>query len=188
MIVLARHGETDANGRGVFIGRHDVELNAIGREQARRLAAGVRRRRFARLYTSPLRRAAETAEFVAAAADLDPVVAPRFAETDVGSWQARSRAEAKAADPALYRALRREPERFRFPDGESLAEHQARVRDALAEIAADPSPALVVCHYGTIRCAMALGHPRGLGAWREFRVGHGALVALPEASRAVLES
>jgi broad specificity phosphatase PhoE len=94
--------------------------------------------------------------------------------------------EAKAADSARYRALRREPGRFGFPRGESLAEHQARVRAALSEIAADPSPALVVCHYGTIRCAMALGHPRGLGAWREFRVRHGALVALPEAAQMAL--
>ena len=79
----------------------------------------------------------------------------------------------------------------------------ARARDAAPDTARGPRPSprpgaplpgpdvglgLVVCHYGTIRCALALGHPRGLGAWREFKVGNAGLVALAEAARAVLES
>jgi broad specificity phosphatase PhoE len=187
MILLARHGETGANGRRMFIGQHDIALNATGREQARALAARVGDCGLARLYTSPLRRAVQTTELIAAAVGLEPIVDPRLAETDVGSWQARSRDEARAADPVLYRALRRVPERFRFPGGESLGEHQQRVRTALSEIVAGAGPALVVCHYGTIRCALALGHPRGLAAWREFKVSHASLVALPDASLAALE-
>ena len=186
-ILLARHGRTDANGGGFFVGQWDVPLNATGLAQARALAAEVRDRGLARLYTSPLRRAVQTAETVAAAAGLRPVTDPRLAETDAGRWQARPRDEARARDPERYRLLRRAPERFRYPGGESLREHQERVRAALSEIAARASPALVVCHHGTIRCALALGHPRGLAAWRELDVPNASVIALPEASQAALE-
>jgi broad specificity phosphatase PhoE len=187
MILLVRHGQTEANGRGRFIGRYDVALDATGREQARALAAQLRGCGIARLYTSPLRRAVETTEIIAAAVGLRPIADRRLAETNVGSWQGRSRGDAKAADPALYRALRREPDRFRFPGGESLGDHQRRVRAALSEILRGAGPALVVCHSGTIRCALALGRPEGLSAWREFKVPHASLIALPEASVAALD-
>ncbi len=185
-ILLARHGETDANGRGTFIGRRDVPLNAAGRAQARALAARVRRLGVARLYASPLVRARETAEIVADAVGIPPTVDARLAETDHGRWQGRPKAEAKAAEPDLYRSLRTDPETFRYPDGESLAEHQRRVRTMLREIAGHASRALVICHHGTVRCALTLGHPRGLAAWREFEVRKATVVELPAAALAAL--
>jgi probable phosphoglycerate mutase len=169
-ILLARHGETDAKRRRMLLGRHELRLNAQGRRQAAELAAAVAGDGLVRLYASPAGRALETAAIVAARTGLEPIVDERLAETAKGRWEGRVRAEVKRTEPQLYRALRRAPERFRFPEGESLREHQRRVRSVLAEIAAGPLPALVVCHDGTIRCALALGHPDGLAAWREFTV------------------
>ena len=179
-ILLARHGETDAKRRRMLLGRHELPLNAEGRRQAAALAAEVSGHGLVRLYASPAGRAVETAAIVAARTGLRPILDDRLAETAKGRWEGRPRAAVKAAEPELYRELRSAPEGFRFPEGESLREHQRRARAALAEIAGGPLPALVVCHDGTIRCALALGHPAGLAAWREFSVPNAEVIAFDE--------
>ncbi|MEA2316889.1 MAG: 2,3-bisphosphoglycerate-dependent phosphoglycerate mutase [Solirubrobacteraceae bacterium] len=169
-ILLARHGETEAKHRRMLLGRHELALTDEGRRQAEELAAIVAGDGIVRLYASPLGRTVETAEIVAARIGVQPILDERLTETDKGRWEGRLRADVKAAAPELYRSLRREPETFRFPGGESLIEHQLRVRAALSDIARSPLPALVVAHDGTIRCALALGHHRGLAAFGEPKV------------------
>jgi probable phosphoglycerate mutase len=176
-ILLARHGETDAKRRRMLLGRNEMPLNAEGRRQAAELGEAVAGHGIARLYASPMGRTVETAEIVGARIGLEPVLDERLIETDKGRWEGRLRADVRAAEPDLYRQLREHPERFGFPGGETLAEHQRRVLAALRDIARGPLPALVVCHDGTIRCALALGHPRGLGARGEFTVPNAQPIA-----------
>jgi broad specificity phosphatase PhoE len=180
LILLARHGETDDNAPPRRVqGRRNPPLNDRGREQARELAAAVAGEGLAALWTSDMRRARETAAIVAAEVGLEPRVDPRLAEGDWGSWQGRLIEDIAREDAELWAAFLRAGPDFRFPDGESLAEHMARVSEALDEIAEGPSPALVVCHGGTIRCAFARTHPRGLDAFHEIVPANGQVMPLP---------
>jgi broad specificity phosphatase PhoE len=176
-IWLARHAETHAKRLRVVIGRRDAALTGVGREQAARLAAALRRRGVNALYTSPLRHAAETAEIAGERLGLAPTPDTRLAETAKGRWEGRRLEEVKANEPELYASLRHDAARFRYPDGESLAEHQSRVVAALRDITTGPLPALVVCHDGTIRCALSLADPRGLAVWRSFTVPNATPIA-----------
>src|SRR5947209_18922800 len=63
-IVMVRHGETDWNRENRFQGRADPPLNDTGRAQAVELAEQLLAEGAAALYTSPLRRARETAVIV----------------------------------------------------------------------------------------------------------------------------
>src|SRR4029079_1195948 len=72
-ILLARHGETDWNREGRFQGHADPPLNGTGRAQAAQLAAGRADVELSAVYSSPLRRALETARVVAAAHELEAV-------------------------------------------------------------------------------------------------------------------
>jgi broad specificity phosphatase PhoE len=65
-ILLARHGETDWNREFRFQGWADPPLNATGRAQAVDLSVELMAEELAAVYSSPLRRAYETAEVVAA--------------------------------------------------------------------------------------------------------------------------
>jgi broad specificity phosphatase PhoE len=87
--------------------------------------------------------------------------------------------EIEQEEPDLWTAWRRGGKEFRFPGGESLAEHADRVAGALDDIRRAPLPALAVCHGGTIRCAFALEHPRGLDAFHELDVPNGQPLELP---------
>ena len=182
MILLARHGQTDDNAPPARVqGWRDPPLNDRGREQARELAERLGDEGLVALYTSHLRRATETARIVGAQLGLEPRVDERFAESHRGAWEGRLLADIEREEPQAWEAWRRAGPAFRFPGGESLLEHQRRVTRALEEVARGPLPALVVCHGGTIRAAVAGNHARGLEAFHELDVPNAAVVRLPPA-------
>ena len=179
MILLARHGETAENKERRFQGQKDVPLNDTGREQARVLGERAKAEGLAAVYTSPLVRARETAEIVAAALGLEPRADDRLKEVDVGDWQDRLKDDVERDDPDGWRAFREAGDEFRFPGGESFAEQQERVIAALVDVTQRGElPALVVCHRGVVRCALAHTHQRGLGTYHDWRVPNAELIRL----------
>jgi broad specificity phosphatase PhoE len=179
-IWLARHGETDDNAPPARVqGWIDTPLNARGREQARGLAREAAALGIATLYSSQLARALETAAIVGEALGIEPVVDERFAESNRGDWEGRLLEEIQRDEPEAWDAWMRAGDAFRFPGGEALADHCARVRAGLDDVGAGPLPALVVCHGGSIRCAFARHAARGLDAFHELSVSNAALMRLP---------
>lgn len=181
MILLARHGETDDNVPPLrFQGRRDTALNERGRTQAAELAERVAaEEEVAALYCSDLRRARETAVLVGRRIGLEPVADARFAEAWRGEWEGRLFDDVARDDPAGFAAFRRAGEDFRFPGGESLREQMDRVIAGLVEVTRrGVLPALVVCHGGAIRVALAHTHARGLGTFHEWDVPNVALIRL----------
>ncbi|HEV2815336.1 MAG TPA: histidine phosphatase family protein [Solirubrobacteraceae bacterium] len=179
MILLARHGETKENRDRRFQGQKDVALNDTGREQARKLADEAANEPIAALYTSPLVRARETADIVGERLGLEPHPDDRLKEVDVGEWQDRLKDDVERDDPQGWAAFRSAGPGFRFPGGESFAEQQERVVAALVDITQrGVLPALVVCHRGVVRCALAHTHRRGLETYHEWRVPNAELIRL----------
>lgn len=177
MIALARHGQTPYNAARRFQGHLPVPLTDLGREQAHELARAAAGREWSALLCSPLARARETAEIVGAAIDLEPVPDARFAETDCGDWTDRSFDEIQACDPEGFAAYQRGDPGFAFPGGESFAHQQQRVLEGIAAARSGPVPALVVCHRGSIRLALAALH--GDDGLRTAEVPNASLVELP---------
>ncbi len=179
MILLARHGETAENKERRFQGQKDVPLNETGREQARALATSLAGEGVVAIYASPLVRALETARIVGAALGLEPRADDRLKEVDVGDWQDRLKPDLEREEPEAWaRFLAGGPD-WRFPGGESLQEQQDRVIAALVDVTqARQLPALVVCHRGVIRAALAHTHNRGLETYHEWKVPNGELIRL----------
>jgi broad specificity phosphatase PhoE len=179
-IRLARHGETNDNVEPYrFQGWTDTPLNDTGRSQAHELAERVAGDGIASLWSSDLSRARETAEIVGARIGLEPTLDSRLREGARGRWEGHLMVDVERAEPDLYAAWRRGGAHFRFPDGESLLEHQQRVTEALGEIHdAGPLPALVVCHGGSIRVMLCAADQRGLDAFHTFDVPNVAVVPL----------
>ena len=176
MIWLARHGETAYNAERRFQGQGNIGLSERGREQAQALAEEAANHGFVALWSSPLPRARETAEVVAARLGLPIIDEPRLMETDAGDWQDRTFAEVEAEEPELFAGFIAGDPGFAFPGGESFAAQQERVTTALADIrAAGPLPALVVCHRNSIRLALEAVQGRRLSL---DDVPNGALVEL----------
>ena len=121
-------------------------------------------------------RARETADAVAARIGLEPVEDARLMETDAGDWTDRFFADVRAEHEARFDAFASADPGFAFPGGESFAEQEVRVEDALAEIQQAALPALVVCHGMVIRAAMHRRRRPGDPAFT--RVANAAIVPL----------
>jgi len=178
MIHLARHGQTAYNAEGRFQGHLPVPLDDTGREQARALSERVAGLELHALLCSPLARARETADIVAARIGLSPEEDVRFAETDTGEWTGRAFAEVQAEDPEGFHRFQVSDPTFRYPGGESFGEQSDRVQAGLRDLRARTTalPALVVCHRGVIRLALAAITGDHTAGGRE--IGNATLVTL----------
>ena len=92
-ILIARHGETDWNREGRYQGHADPPLNATGRAQAGQLAETLTGARLEAVYSSDLRRAAETGTIVGERLGLPVNKEPGLREIDVGTWQGLTQAQ-----------------------------------------------------------------------------------------------
>src|SRR3990172_6983612 len=93
-ILFIRHGETDVNASGVLHKAHDPEgLNETGRKQASALGEACMRAGVEVIYTSPEKRAIETAESIGAIIGLQPLTIEDFRERDFGEWSGKSVSE-----------------------------------------------------------------------------------------------
>jgi probable phosphoglycerate mutase len=186
VVWLARHGETDWNREGRWQGHTDIALNDAGRAQARALATQLRGRGIARIHASDLRRARETAEIVAAALGLGPVVVdPALRERSFGLFEGLTRLECEVNHPEHW-ALYRSDARQAPPGAEAQDALAARMLRGMARAVADGAgDVLVVSHGGSIRALLA--HETGVmpppldnvAVYRALATAHG----LTEVSR-----
>jgi probable phosphoglycerate mutase len=154
-VVLVRHGVTDWNREGRFQGHLDPPLGETGRHEAHlvaeRLAAddGLRP---ARIVSSTLGRAMETARAIGVACGVTVERDERLIEIGQGEWEGRTHAELEVADAERYAAWRTATGVRRPPGGELIDHAARRVRAVLAELDAnDRWPLCVVSHGGTLR-------------------------------------
>jgi broad specificity phosphatase PhoE len=161
MLLLVRHGRTDANAQGLLLGRADPPLSEEGREQAAALAAKIPSG--ARVIASPLLRTRQTAEAFKRPVELDD----RWIELDYGELDGLP---LRDVPPNLWREWRADPS-FAPPGGESLAALGIRVRAACAEFVDEirERDVVVVSHVSPIKAAIAwaLGAGDDL-SWRLF--------------------
>jgi broad specificity phosphatase PhoE len=168
-IFLARHGESDWNVEKRFQGHSDRPLTERGREQAHALADLVGSEKIDAVYTSPLSRARETAEIVAARAGLEAVALPELREVDTGSWSGLSRADVEARFPEGFARWRSGGSGWE--DGESYEEMAERVIGALRKIAEDhpDGRVLVISHGGPIRAIHAAAEGLAIKDYRRLK-------------------
>jgi broad specificity phosphatase PhoE len=152
-IVMVRHGETDWNRERRFQGRADQPLNEAGRGQALELAELLRGEPVSAVYTSPLRRARETAEILAVDFGLRPQPLDALLEIDVGAWEGLTIDEVRASYPGRAD----EDWRSGWDEGETYDELSRRVLPALVELGTkhEGGHVLAVTHAGPLRAAMA---------------------------------
>ena len=162
-LVLIRHGETDMNRELRFQGHLNVGLNAIGLEQARRLAARMAGEKADAVYASDLLRAQQTATPIADELALPPLADPGLREQHFGRVEGMRVDDIQRDLPEAWAGWLRFDEDFAMPEGESTREFHARVMEAVQRlVAAHPQQRVVVVTHGGVldmiyRTARSLG-------------------------------
>lgn len=188
-VVLVRHGRTAWNHERRVLGRTDLPLDEVGRDEAAALAGalaadlaalGLDRPRA--LWSSPLARARETAEAIGRACDLAVAVAPGLVEMDQGELEGLGASELVERFGPLLGQWRTDPENLRLPGGETMGETRDRVRAQVVELAEHGGTVVCVTHQLAMASLLADIAGAGLREWREWthpntgwavlRVGH----------------
>lgn len=162
LIYFVRHGQTPWNAEQRLQGQADIDINAVGREQAdrngRRLAKLIPDPAGFDFVASPMRRTRETMERARAAMGLDPVAYrtdPRLVEVNFGDWQGFTFAELEAHEPGVSSA--RQLDKWDFvPPGEDAESYEMltrRIRPWLVEVT---QPTVCVTHGGVLRAIFRL--------------------------------
>jgi len=183
-ILLIRHGQTEWNSAGRFMGQQDIPLNATGQQQAQALAERLSDERPQAIYASALQRAWQTAAEIHSAihtaagadGDADPgaeaslpalIAEPRLREMNFGAWEGCTYAELQTSQPQVLAAWEADLLHVAPPGGESLLQMAGRVQSAYQDIvAAHPDgTAILVAHGGPLQ--MLTAHIFGL-SWERY--------------------
>lgn len=156
-LLLVRHAHPDEKAQGRCYGALNISLSSSGRRHARLLARRLGRIPLSAVYSSPLKRAVDTAAPIAAAHELTTTVDDGLREIDFGDFEGRSYAEIEQGHPELYRQWMETPTLVSFPGGESYATVSVRAIAAMEAIRDRHRGAIVVVvsHGGVLRAMLA---------------------------------
>lgn len=177
-LLLVRHGRSTWNAERRWQGWADPPLDDVGREQAHRLAGRLREdgETMVALYTSPLRRAQETAEIIGETMGLPVIPDERLKERDVGDITGLTWAQIEEQYPDIVQGFAEANESVEVPGEEEVELFRARVVAVFGEIVArhGEGPIGVVSHGGTL--GTYLNHLIGLPSrFSPFRFGNTSL-------------
>lgn len=170
-LALLRHGHTEWNRAGRIQGRTDVPLDV----EARRHLSMLRLPgdwRMAKVTSSPLSRAVETAQLVSGRA---PVEEPALIEMDWGRWEGQRGTEMLADPTQGYRHIEEWGWSYRPPGGECPQEVADRLTPWVRQLKQDT---VAVCHIGIMRVLLAQATNWDFSGPAPFRIKRDRLYVL----------
>ena len=162
-IILIRHCEAEGNHKRVFQGHTDADISENGKIQLELLSLRCRNMEIDALYSSPLRRAYQTAEAVNRYHGLPIQIEPGLIEINGGCWEGRPWSALPELYPEESKVWSTSPHDFSTRDGESMLQVYDRIWDAVLKIVREnPGRRVAAVSHG---CAIrnflcrALGRP-----------------------------
>jgi len=180
-LYLVRHGETESNRRGLALGQDDVPLNEHGLWQAERVGRALASEPLVAVYSSPLRRALDTAGAVAGHHGREVQVEEGLIEMDVGELDGLTFDEVRKRYPDLLEKWMSGPGPTQtMPGGERLVDVQERAWALVNELAARHGDEVIaaVSHNFVILSLLTRALGIELAQFRSLRHSVGAVSVL----------
>jgi broad specificity phosphatase PhoE len=156
-LLLVRHGESVWNEEERIQGQQDAPLSELGRKQAKALGRRLCDEPITACYSSPLRRATETAQEILSALTSPPpiITMPELMERRFGEWEGKCLSDLDKVEFARWLAAHQLPAP---PDGESMGELLLRVEQGLRRILTEvpKGSVLVVGHGGSLKAMLCV--------------------------------
>ena len=176
-IFLVRHGQTESNRTGFYMGHSSEDLNDTGYNQAQQLSSKLSTLPIASIYTSPLRRTFSTATAIAGPHKLEPVAVDGLIENYPGDWQGLHIDEIGRNWPDLWKQWRTDPTAVALPNGETFEEVTERAVRAFNNILENNKGkhSIIVTHEIIVKVLVihALGAPSYI--YRRFTIDNTSL-------------
>ena len=151
LLYLIRHAATRANLERPYVlqgRRTDLQLSDIGRGQAEAARRVLENRSIHQVFSSPMRRARETAEIIAQPHNTPVQLIDDLVECDVGRWEGLSWETIRTRDPQEYQAFEADPASVPYAGGESFQQVHDRAVPAIERLCREYSEGntLIVTH------------------------------------------
>ncbi len=155
-VYLLRHGHIDNGSEKRYLGRTDVPLDSLGKEQAQVLHDYFKAIPIDMFFSSPLKRCLQTMQLLCVDKKRHYQILEAFAEIDMGDWENVAMSYIQSQYPELYAQRGEDLEHFTPPNGESFHDMAKRVRDAFDAITHHATGTLlIVAHAGVNRMLLA---------------------------------
>lgn len=170
-VFLVRHGRTALNADGRLRGHLDPPLDEVGEQQAAAVAAVLAQWRMAKIPSSPLLRALQTAQAIASRAEMSAIGVDELLDRDYGPWAGRLESEVAARFGGVDHAPDVEPL-------EQVATRSARLLEA-QRAALQHGNVVLVAHDAVNKALLSRLDPsltgrleQPTGCWNEIRPNH----------------
>ena len=180
-IYLIRHGQTDWNVLGKIQGSTDTSLNKDGILQAKAVSGQMKERflEITRVYSSPQKRALQTAEIIGETLGCEVIAIDSFQEMNFGKWEGLTWEEVQRDYAQEYARWHLNRRYSKLPKGESYQETLERVVKGLQQLTDEESGDFaVVTHSAVIRCIQCFVTDTPFEKMRKFRLENTAIVEI----------
>lgn len=149
-LFLIRHGQTNWNLKKRYCGFLDIDINKMGKMQARRLQKRLQAEKIHKVYSSDRKRAINTAKIAFKGAEIERV--PGLREMHFGVLEGLTYRQIMKRHPEVYKKWLSDPFGITIPKGEPLSDFRKRIVRAIKKIISlNPNKTVaVVCHGGAI--------------------------------------
>lgn len=181
---VLRHGMAASNISGVFAGWSHDSLLPQGREQAGKAASLLEGSSVAAIFSSPVKRAVETAFIMASSLHVPVFQENRLGDIKIPQWEGRLKAELLDDGESGYALWKEAPWLFNqdgfWQDAENLNNLQVRSVAAMEHIfsCTRGRPVAVVTHLANIRCIVLHYSGRPLSDYRKIEINNATPLAL----------
>lgn len=148
-LIVTRHGQSEDNRTdpSIFSGRTDSPLSEYGKEQARKLALRLKDHPITQIYTSPLRRALDTAkEIKRYHPDARLIIDDDLAEMDFGIFEGLPKLAAMEKYKLHWDERARDRMNYKIPNGESYQDVYKRMTKVIDTITKSGKDTVIVAH------------------------------------------
>jgi broad specificity phosphatase PhoE len=159
IIYLVRHGITASNKKKIYMGQSDEGLDEEGVKQANILGMRLKGEGISKIYTSPVKRALQTAEILNNYLLTGVLLEEDLREMGIGQWEGMPEEEVKSKYPEEWAIWNECPKDLTLPGREALSSVQERAVKTV-----------VVTHVAIIRCLILYSKKLDLNLYKKINV------------------
>jgi len=177
-LFLIRHGQTLWNREGRYQGEIDIGLTSLGIRQAKLAAKYLSKVNFSNVYSSPLKRAVDTANIIKKGRNLEIKIRNNLKEISFGKWEGMKFDQINRMFHDDYQNWLKDPYNNSPTGGESFKDVQERAITEINNIInenEDKSSAAVATHGGIILSLLVHWLQIPVFRWRSIIQRQGAI-------------
>ncbi|MCT4508765.1 MAG: histidine phosphatase family protein [Tepidibacter sp.] len=155
--IFIRHGLTLDNESMKLSGFIDSKLSDTGKNQVKKTSIRLKDEKIDLIYSSPLKRAINTAKEISKTNNIDINICDEFKEMNFGDFEGLTFKEIEYNHKEEYERLKNESFKYNFPNGENMIGFHDRIAKKIDDIikTQDDKTVLIVSHAGVIRACLS---------------------------------